>query len=336
MFVQNHLEIRELTKEFVPNLYKLSLENESLFKLMEDWCRLASFLTREALVHEQLKKLNSRLVNRLNQQLVGRTAKDLKDATGQFKLPKNIQLLKLLEDELSQVEAENNFNRTHTDWTLPIALNRISDGSQDVVNQGEQLTLPSGAPTLSGFVDPIAFRKLLFQHGYHWIDPGAGQEHGAYTHRIQWYCIVKAASKVAIHYDYITLFKMLAYDFCVAADGNKTLWDLLFDSFVTSVGGVQQRPVSDTYRSPEKLHGFLRNHTSLINNDYSLLSAIIKFSHERERGDWINKLVGANMSNISLALGPTEDNMLIEGANGVLVWPNQRVVVNNLNKDVNR
>lgn len=52
------------------------------------------------------------------------------------------------------------------------------------------VNLPSGVPGMTGGVKGFDFNRILLRHGYQWKDVGAGAlEHGEYTHRVQWYAI---------------------------------------------------------------------------------------------------------------------------------------------------
>ncbi len=324
---QSPQQIRAELEAFLPKLHKRAEKASDLKAYVDDWCRIGSFLTNEKSVHTELERLNKELVS----ELISRLGPPPKP--GQEHNRPKISLLKVLESVLDREESQENFNKGKQEWSHQLSLHTLRSGEEQKTEpSGTSLDLPSGAPTLSEFVDPAAFRKILFQHGYHWIDPGAGPEHGAYTHRIHWYCVTKAAKQIPLCKSCLDLFQGLACELCVTADGKQTLWDLLFDCFVTKSRG-QRTPISDTYRSPEKLHGFLRSDATGKDHRYWLLSTIIRFSHDRDRGDWIDKLF--KKGNIKLAVGVTADDRKVSNASGLVVWPKDRDFASELNKAVN-
>ena len=130
----------------------------------------------------------------------------------------------------------------------------------------------------------------------------------------------------------LDLFQGLACELCVTESGTQTLWDLLFDCFVTVPGGKQRTPISNTYRSPEKLHGFIRSEAASKDQRFWLLSTIIRFSHDRDRVDWIERLVGKG--NIKLAVGVSDKDRKIQDASGIVVWPKDGNFVSELKDSV--
>jgi hypothetical protein len=333
MTPQTREDIAREVEAFCPELHAQALVNATVRTYLDDWCRLGSFLTQEILVQAELKKLNTKVQKRLRQLVKALPPGQVTaDANGVIQVPRDLDILKALEDELDEVEAQHNFNRGQQGWQQNVDLQHLDLQTQAFreVPSGTDVNLPKGAPTLSGFVDPSAFRQILFAHGYHWIDPGAGSAHGAYTHRIQWYCIVQAQVRVAHDKSYLSLFRAMSHKLCLTASGKQALWDLLFDAFKSS---SRDTPHSDTYRSPELLHDFLTNHARLSDPDYKCLARILKFAKTRDSFDWVGKAAGLEMANVKQGIGPSVGGRVIPQAVGAILWTNDRVRVVDVDKE---
>jgi hypothetical protein len=84
-----------------------------------------------------------------------------------------------LQKTLLQAEIDNGFNDPDLDSDkLALAPWR------DKVNRHQ-------TPTLTGFVAPAQFTDFLLKSSFQWKDPGAGFDHGEFTHRIQWWIIAR-------------------------------------------------------------------------------------------------------------------------------------------------
>jgi hypothetical protein len=105
----------------------------------------------------------------------------------------------------------------------------------------------------------------------HWKDPNIPGNHGEYSHRIQWYCIVKnnvVPKKMAPK-----LFSLLgAIEYPKIKE--RTLWDCICDRDGGEASEIPFKTADpEDFRSPELLHKFLKASTD---TRLELLTAIIK------------------------------------------------------------
>jgi Family of unknown function (DUF5636) len=152
---------------------------------------------------------------------------------------------------------------------------------------------PRSIPTLIKFLTKTQFSESLFKKGLQFKDPGAKVEHGEFTHRIQWFLIIRGAP---ITHNAVTLFKHIAdytplfpagyttgshakrqKDFQYAVIG---LWDALVDRL-----GPEDKPhgkgydfickaAATDFRSPEVLYRWLIEN-ELAKQAVPLLSAVL-------------------------------------------------------------
>lgn len=156
----------------------------------------------------------------------------------------------------------------------------VEDGPGGYFQRGD--VLPKGVPKLNDFVDPDDFRNFLLQFKYQFKDPGAGADHGEFTHRLQWFAICAAcdAQDLALHNRPADLFCFLCNAYCVAKtmkppEGkNFGLWDCLVDAFRPSLGKAY--PTSDDFRSPNRLNDYLISPGALKSEEVGLLAHILK------------------------------------------------------------
>ncbi|BDC42657.1 LirA/MavJ family T4SS effector [Paraburkholderia terrae] len=105
-------------------------------------------------------------------------------------------------------------------------------------------------PNYAGFVFGNVFKESLALK-QHWKDVGAGPAHGEYSHRLQWYILIRAgAIKTVPVNQEATVFASIA----PWQKGKTNLWTFIFDQLAkdASIGG-------DTldFRSPENLNLWL-------------------------------------------------------------------------------
>jgi Family of unknown function (DUF5636) len=97
---------------------------------------------------------------------------------------------------------------------------------------------------------------------YHWKDAGVGWKHGEFTHRIQWYIILEFLRKNPnwLNHEPLDLFRACALQkWRHASDPSKGVWDNIFDDLTSK----------NTFRSPETLHGFLKDAADPKHTDHS-------------------------------------------------------------------
>jgi hypothetical protein len=105
-------------------------------------------------------------------------------------------------------------------------------------------------PNYAGFVFGNVFKESLALK-QHWKDVGAGPEHGEYTHRLQWYILIKAgAIRTVPANQEATVFASIA----PWQKGKTNLWTFVFDQLAKdpSIGGDKL-----DFRSPENLNLWL-------------------------------------------------------------------------------
>jgi len=90
-------------------------------------------------------------------------------------------------------------------------------------------------PNYAGFVFGNVFNESLALK-QHWKDVGAGPEHGEYTHRLQWYILIRAGAikTVSVNQE-ATVFASIA----PWQKGKTNLWTFIFDQLAKdpSIGG---------------------------------------------------------------------------------------------------
>jgi hypothetical protein len=126
--------------------------------------------------------------------------------------------------------------------------------------------VPRGVPQMTGIVFND-FNRVLLRHGYHWKDPGAGITHGEYTHRLQWYAIIRATPPLGLSNSFLNIFKSFGSLWSKQAppvrDKTETLplpdnagyylWEVIFDCFTESSKEPYWRPKASTYNCPDVL-----------------------------------------------------------------------------------
>ncbi|MEM7685636.1 MAG: LirA/MavJ family T4SS effector [Pseudomonadota bacterium] len=162
-------------------------------------------------------------------------------------------------------------------------------------------TVPDKLPTFAGFVYGNVFKETI-GNGMHFKDIGAGQTHGEFTHRIQWYAAVNAGALQTVEKNEAgRVYKAIARWLNkrrTTAEGARgpliQLWTYLFDMNATSAdegGGLE---VSDL-RSPENFHNWL---TGGADPDFCPLLRAFLRNRKEKRGaymieDYFKKKFGA-------------------------------------------
>jgi hypothetical protein len=111
---------------------------------------------------------------------------------------------------------------------------------------------PHKLPNYAGFVFGHVFTEGL-NAGMHWKDVGAGPRHGEFTHRIQWYVLIRAGILTTVAKNQEALvFKSIA----PWQKGKTNLWTFLCDR-------AEKDAESDNdFRCPEKLNTWLTGDTA--------------------------------------------------------------------------
>ncbi len=123
-------------------------------------------------------------------------------------------------------------------------------------------TVPEKLPTFAGFVYGNVFKETI-QNGMHFKDIGAGEKHGEFTHRLQWYAVVNAGALQTVpKHQAGAVFKAIARwlnkrrNDSAATSSLIQLWNYMFDMnapLAAEGGGL----TPDDWRSPENFNGWL-------------------------------------------------------------------------------
>jgi hypothetical protein len=120
---------------------------------------------------------------------------------------------------------------------------RVSGGAANSDEHAPAAPIGDKPPVLIGFVEPDVFVNFLIKYGYQWVDPGAGVDHGEFTHRIQWYLIAREIDKNGIDPRGLSLIEIYTAIADAglrerpAVDGRtirQSLWDVLVDRLRTN------------------------------------------------------------------------------------------------------
>jgi hypothetical protein len=273
-------------------------------KLREDYAALIEFLTNKEKVIEALRPLDQVIAVKLQQtdksevkakvdfilstqtavrgdsrfntdpnsdSRIFKTHKILSGALDEYENPKGFNaaattLAKLHTSALttgnpsmsSNVAFDNVQKATWTDY------NPKKAGFEDLT----AVTLPKGAPTISGILKK-SFNPILLKNGFHWKDPGADSLiHGEFTHRFQWYAIGKAveANKLTLANTPVQIFKSMGYLLATGKNygENVYLWEMICDNFDGTRAPKRHQPHSrdgSCFSCPDFLNRYLSKNT---------------------------------------------------------------------------
>lgn len=189
--------------------------------LIDDWCKLGSFLSYKTKVLAGLVKLETAIREELQKDARAQVRDQIGDfaairrgprAANRRGEPVIFKTHKLLSGVLGREEMRCGFNGLDA-MGRPVARSEslhskanvgVKDAHGNVLKtapagfqkqpggrtQATAVALPSGVPGMTGGVGGMDFLRILLRHGYQWKDVGAGAtDHGEYTHRLQWYAI---------------------------------------------------------------------------------------------------------------------------------------------------
>ncbi|WP_442807887.1 LirA/MavJ family T4SS effector [Trinickia soli] len=137
---------------------------------------------------------------------------------------------------------------------------------------------------LTGVINENKFRSLLRQQ-MPFKDPTVPYGHGEFSHRIQWYCVIKRAQAFdtqgiawADPYEWVgTQAHTQAQNWDEEGWANDGLWDALFDRNKygrDGFNGPYNTAALTDFRSPENLHEHLTTHANM-KTDCPLLSTFL-------------------------------------------------------------
>lgn len=325
----------------------IAARNKAL--LVADYCAIGEFLANPDAVERQLIPLEEKIredMEWLTDKYQREFPMTLDQATGVSK-PRadgggaGLKSHKLLTNALRDAEAQGGFNHeglmkgtffadARQQATLFSAASQINpDGSASAAGRSPSKTpLPKGVPTIHGKLDGRAFNQILLRHGYQFKDVAAGPYHGEYTHRLQWYAIMraKATGAITLHNSPLEIFKSMGYTVS-KADKKPTVgappvipegrhlyvWEMLFDAGKSDVDADDISGTlawcQGTWNSPENMNKSLMNLVNRGNrvSDLWCLRVLLKTRWKKRFDD------GADPAKIATAMANNKVHRLLTG-----------------------
>jgi len=131
--------------------------------------------------------------------------------------------------------------------------------SLDAFERAHGFVVPAKLPIFAGFVYGNVFKDTI-KNRMHFKDVGAGEKHGEFTHRIQWYALVKAGALVSVDKKDAGLVYGAIHRWLNKAPGGGgqllQMWNYMFDMQKSLVGEGEVLD-DDDFRSPENLNVWL-------------------------------------------------------------------------------
>jgi hypothetical protein len=132
--------------------------------------------------------------------------------------------------------------------------------SLDDFERKHGFVVPEKLPIFAGFVFGNVFKDTI-KSRMHFKDVGAGEKHGEFTHRIQWYVAVKGGALVNVDKEEAGLVYGAIHRWLNKQSGRPgsrllQLWDYIFDMNGTLLGNGEALP-DDDFRSPENFNVWL-------------------------------------------------------------------------------
>ncbi len=131
--------------------------------------------------------------------------------------------------------------------------------SLDAFEKAHGFVVPEKLPIFAGFVYGGVFKDTI-KNRMHFKDVGAGSKHGEFTHRIQWYALVKAGALVSVDKNEAGLVYGSIHRWLNKSAGEGLpllqLWNYLFDMQKSLLGEGEALDDSD-FRSPENFNTWL-------------------------------------------------------------------------------
>lgn len=119
--------------------------------------------------------------------------------------------------------------------------------------------VPQKLPIFAGFVYGNVFKDTV-KNRMHFKDVGAGEKHGEFTHRIQWYAVVKAGALVSVNKENAGMVYGAIHRWLNKSPGGGgkllQLWNYIFDMQKSLLADGESLD-GDDFRSPENLNLWL-------------------------------------------------------------------------------
>ncbi len=322
--------------------------------LVDDYCHIASFLASPDAVMHALRVLEADLRKRLESekhQAVGVAIKTY-EPSPLTKTGKAIDCLfkthKLLSSALAEVEFANGFNNPQVMSHLHRNAYVLAKGEDGFVDKNwtpeergrsanDPQKLPTGVPTSMGNVGSQDFNRVLLRHGYQFKDVGAGNDHGEYSHRLQWYAIMAACNvthTLKLANTPLQVFKSLGSVFSrgnVVPKHDKVqyvyLWEAIFDCFPDPKTAETQSSIAwckGTFNSPNVLNTEL---TKIKSDGLDVLRVLLNVRYQKRRQDAdlaVSKLAklqsGAKYKITEAYYTPKQNTERAGDSTGLLAW----------------
>jgi Family of unknown function (DUF5636) len=125
----------------------------------------------------------------------------------------------------------------------------------------KDVSLPAGIPKIIGNIHPTDFMVLL-KHGYMFKDVGAESAHGEFTHRLQWYAIIKAQGELNLANKPIDLYKKMWFKSTlgtanIPSNLNLYMWVALLDNLSSEAQALNLGTFAwtvSTFNAPEDMN----------------------------------------------------------------------------------
>jgi hypothetical protein len=288
----------------------------------EDYAAIGAFLTRKDDVLRALQSLEDELrVRALENANAIAAAKTAPVPTQQASLYNAKEYTsKILTRSLQGVEVQAGFNQARAGVLLHNnSVIGIGDGpSLDLTDHGRtqdsravenrpKANLPAGVPKIIGAIHPTDFMVLL-KHGYAFKDVGAESAHGEFTHRLQWYAIIRSRGALGLTQEPIDLYKKMWFTSTKGTDnlqGGRQLymWMALFDCLSSDeeAAGAQFQTMAwspETFNNPEFMNKTLTKQIYGQTNVFNV--------HDSSNLYVLRKLLGARQLKRSMQFDGTE------------------------------
>lgn len=309
-------------------------------KLRHDYAEIGAFLTRKADVEDALVGLENSIRDYV---VIHKPPNADKIKTFRADGMKRFKLDKILTNVLARYELSGGFNNPevieaviHSTHSTALTAKGKGDAPFTFSEHGrklaDKLSLPQKTvPKVFGTdLDGKDFNQILLRHGYQFKDVGAGERHGEFTHRLQWYAVMRAVELglIKLNNPAIEIFKSMAL---LSAQGSANIevgkhlyiWESLFDCAINQAGANVFKTLAlspDTYNCPEVLNislaklppGVEYNEQNAANL-YSLRVILtVRFKKRAAERELITN--GSQSETAMLSKHPTRDKLVVSAA----------------------
>ncbi|CAN7760140.1 LirA/MavJ family T4SS effector [Paraburkholderia sp. SIMBA_054] len=265
---------QEIMEYYFPDLCKSSTESS----YADDYAAIGAFLTRTDEVLHKLIPLENKL-----RELALENVKQLRASTSSLTktdFDTKEVTRKILTRALLDVETQAGFSQAksgllHDNSVFgegkrsQVTLTDKGRTTESKRGNAKDVSLPAGVPKIIGNIHPTDFMVLL-KHGYMFKDVGAESAHGEFTHRLQWYAIIKARGELNLANKPIDLYKKMWFKSTLGTTNIPTnlklyMWVALLDNLSSEKQALNLGTIAwtaNTFNAPEDMN------TALTRKDY--------------------------------------------------------------------